>query len=142
MKFRHLLTLLTSEIGVYECPVPNKLFQKNKCNGNRRHWYRFRRRVGDALPLATVLGIDQSNQASQIDAATITKVEWRQFHEICQSINDFNQDVKRNKKVILRRLGEVSESPFWREANGTALPPRNPGILGFARGCGDTSWAT
>jgi hypothetical protein len=72
MKFRHLLTLLTSEIGVYECPVPNKLFQKNKCNGNRRHWYRFRRRVGDALPLATVLGIDKSNQASQIDAATIT----------------------------------------------------------------------
>jgi hypothetical protein len=64
----------------------------------RRTWWR---RVCQALSLPS--GPEQA--------------EWRQFHETCQAIDDFNRDAEKNAAGIKERLGNLSDSLFWKQTD-------------------------
>lgn len=75
---------------------------------------RFSHRLGEAT--------GAGKTRSKAGAKEAAWVEWEQFREICQSIDDFNRDLTRYRQPIMTRIGSLSGSSLWRDADGISIP--------------------
>jgi hypothetical protein len=50
------------------------------------------------------------------------RAEWQQFHQTCQTIEEFNCDADENSAGIQKRIAKLAGSTLWEQANDIALP--------------------
>jgi len=92
------------------------------------HWHRFWRRVAVVLTLNPHAGRRAAHHGAEIPpgavppAARRARDEFRQFHETCKSIDDFNRDAATHAALIDRRLAKLPESELGKDAAGMDIP--------------------
>jgi hypothetical protein len=91
---------------------------------------RFGRRMAEAMTLHPHVGHDHhpadQSSATHPDPAKAdarrARAEFRQFHETCKTIDDFNHDAVGHAKRIAHRLAKLPESELGAAAAGMSLP--------------------
>ena len=92
--------------------------------------HRFVRRVGEAMTLHPH-GAHHPHKAKHVaeshpDAVKAevrrARAEFRQFHETCQTIDDFNHDAAVHARSIAHRLAKLPESELGADTAGMSIP--------------------
>jgi len=87
-------------------------------------WHRFSRRVAQVLTLNPHAGREADRHGPEPRTVAVRRArdEFRQFHETCKTIDDFNRDAAIHAAIIERRLAELPESELREDAAGMDIP--------------------